>query len=48
MQDEEGNQISFEDWEYANKYIDYKKFKWSEENPLDIKTNDGEKLANYR
>ena len=26
MQDENGNQITFEDWEYANKFINYKDF----------------------
>jgi len=32
IQDENGNQLSFEDWEYQNKYISYKDFKWTEEN----------------
>ena len=48
MHDENCNKISFEDWEYANKYIDFEQFEWSQENAVDVKTDDGEKLANYR
>lgn len=48
MYDQEGKQITFEDWEYANKYIDFKRFEWSEENPIDYKAENGERIANYR
>ena len=48
MQDENGNQITFEDWEFANKNIDFTTFKWSQENPIDFVTDSGEKIANYR
>ena len=28
MQDENGMQISFEEWEFRNKYIPYKQYEW--------------------
>lgn len=28
IQDENGEQISFEEWEFKNKFIDYKSFEW--------------------
>ena len=48
MQDETGNQISFEDWEFQNKYIAYKDFHWSEQNTIDLTSFDGSILKNYR
>ena len=50
MTDEQGNQITFEEWEYNQKYIDYKSHYWSEINPIDLKSvqNDDVKIANYR
>ena len=48
MEDENGNRVTFEEWEYQNKIINYKQFDWAEENPIDIRTQGGDKLANYR
>ena len=28
MEDENGQQISYEQWEYNNKFIDFKSFDW--------------------
>tara|TARA_B110000285_G_C15065638_1_gene584947 strand:+ start:502 stop:702 length:201 start_codon:yes stop_codon:yes gene_type:complete len=28
MQDDEGNQITYEEWEYRLKYIPYKQYQW--------------------
>ena len=48
--DEKGEQITFEEWQYRNKYINFKGFQWPQENPIDIKSSlgDGVELANYR
>lgn len=48
MQDEHGNQITFEEWEFRNKYIDFKPYQFAEENPIDFVNKAGNKIANYR
>lgn len=50
IQDENGEQISFEEWEYKNKFIDYKSFDWpspSGINAIKMESN-GAHIQNYR
>ena len=48
MQDEQGNRITFEEWEFRNKYIDFKQFSFAEENPVELVNKAGNKIFNYR
>lgn len=51
MYDDHGNPIKFEDWEYQNKYIDYKGYRWPNGEssiPFESTLGDGCKIANYR
>lgn len=53
MQDENGNQISFEEWEYNNKYIPYKSYEWPVNGGQDFMQvfssfGKEQKLAHYR
>lgn len=50
MEDENGNHISFEEWEYKNKFIDYKSIDWpspSGVNAISMQSN-GSHIQNYR
>ena len=49
MTDENGQQITFEEWEFKNKYVNYKAVTWPENstNAIDF-SFDGMKINNYR
>jgi len=48
MLDKEGNQITYEDWEYENKFINYKNFEWTQENPISFRSKSGDTISSYR
>lgn len=48
---EDGEPIRFDEWEYQNKYIDFKQFDWpmgESSIPFESTLGDGVKIANYR
>lgn len=51
MYDQEGNAIPYEDWEYNNKYFDFKQYQWPKgESSIEFESTlgDGVKIWNYR
>lgn len=49
--DHQGNPVKFEDWEYQNKYIDFRAHTWPKgDSSIDFKSTLGDdvKIANYR
>lgn len=52
VEDEEGNSIPYDEWEFKNKFIDYTQFEWPQGgvNAMEFRStaDDNALIANYR